>query len=363
MTQGFGIVGCGMIARFHARAIRELTGARLAACFDGVAPAAEKLAGEFGCKAYSKLEDMLADPDVTIVTIATPSGSHADPAVAAAKAGKHVIVEKPLEITLDRCDAIINACEQAGVKLASVFPSRYHASCRLVKKAVEEKRFGKLTLGDAYVKWHRTQAYYDSGAWRGTWELDGGGALMNQAIHSIDLLLWMMGPVVEVSAITDTLGHERIAVEDVAVATVRFASGAVGVIEGTTAAFPGYLKRVELHGTHGSAVIEEEDVLKWDFAEARPEDEEIRAKMAGRKSGGGGAGDPSAIGYHGHKAQFQDVVDAIANDAPLALDGREGRKAVELILAIYLSAETGQKVQLPLKSDPVLQARKRKKGS
>ena len=185
---------------------------------------------------------MLADPAVDAVSVATPSGAHMEPAVAAAKAGKHVIVEKPLEITLQRCDRIINECEKNGVKLSTFFPSRFHDSSIKMKRAVDEGRFGRLTLGDAYVKWFRTQEYYDSGAWRGTWKLDGGGALMNQAVHTVDLLTWLMGPVVEIQAQTATLAHERIEVEDVATATLRFANGALGIIEASTAVYPGYLK-------------------------------------------------------------------------------------------------------------------------
>ena len=228
---GFGIIGCGMIAKFHAKAIADVRGAKLVACFDQVPAAADKLAETTGCKACHKLDDLLADPAVHIVTIGTPSGAHMEPAVAAARAGKHVIVEKPLEITLRRCDQIIAACQEAGVVLSTIFPSRFHDSSRELKRAVDGGRFGRLTLGDAYVKWYRSQAYYDSGAWRGTWELDGGGALMNQAIHSVDLLTWLMGPVVEVRAKTARLAHERIAVEDVALAAVEFANGALGVIE------------------------------------------------------------------------------------------------------------------------------------
>src|SRR6187549_1458223 len=223
MTYGFGIVGCGMISSFHARAIADVRGAKLVACFDTRQPAAEKFASEHDCKAYTDLNAMLADPKVQIVTIATPSGAHMEPAVAAAKAGKHVIVEKPLEITLKKCDRMIEACEKAGVQLGAIFPSRFHDSSLKIKKAIEGGRFGKLTLGDSYVKWFRTQEYYDSGAWRGTWALDGGGALMNQAIHSVDLLTWLMGPVVEIQAKTATLAHERIEVEDVVVATLQFA--------------------------------------------------------------------------------------------------------------------------------------------
>ena len=193
----FGIIGCGMISRFHARAIKSL-GAELVACYDQFPAAAERLASEFGCKAYQDFKEFLADPDIQIVTIGTPSGAHLDPAVASAQAGKHVIVEKPLEVTVARCDEIIDACNKAGVTLSTVFPSRFHQSSIQLKKAIESGRFGKLTLGDAIVKWYRTQQYYDSGVWRGTWKLDGGGALMNQAIHSVDLLVWLMGDVAEV---------------------------------------------------------------------------------------------------------------------------------------------------------------------
>lgn len=281
-----------------------------------------------------------------------------EPALAAAAAGKHVVVEKPLEITLQRCDRIIEACRRAGVVLSTIFPSRFHESSQLLKRAVDSGRFGRLVLGDAYVKWFRTQQYYDSGAWRGTWELDGGGALMNQAIHSVDLLTWLMGPVAEISANIGMLAHERIAVEDVATATLRFRSGALGVIEATTAAYPGYLKRIELHGIAGSAVMEEEDIVKWDFAEKTPEDAEIQQRMAQKVSGGGGAADPAAIGHHGHARQLADVLRAIEQGTTPLVDGIEGRRSVEIILAIYQAAESGRRVELPLAADPELQARK-----
>jgi predicted dehydrogenase len=208
------------------------------------------------------------------------------------------------------------------------------------------------------VKWYRPQSYYDSGAWRSTWELDGGGALMNQAVHSVDLLTWLMGPVSEIRAQTATLAHERIAVEDTAMATLRFANGALGVIEASTAIYPGYLKRIEIHGSTGSAVMEEEDIVKWDFAKSDRRDAAIRAQMAKSKSTGGGASDPTAIGHHGHTKQFRDVVEAIRKGRRPAIDGHEGRRSVEIILAIYKAAETGRAIQLPLAADPTLKARK-----
>lgn len=346
MATGFGIVGCGMIANFHARAIADIADAKLVGCFNRTADKAEKLAAEFGGEVYTSLEAMLERDDLDVVTLCSPSGAHMEPCIAAAKAGKHVIVEKPLDVTIPRCDAMIAACEEAGVKLATIFPSRFHRSSQLLKKAVDEKRFGQLALGDAYVKWFRTQEYYDSGAWRGTWELDGGGALMNQAIHSVDLLLWLMGPAIEVMGHTATLSHERIEVEDVATATVRFANGALGVIEATTAGFPGSLKKIELCGSEGTAILEEEDIIKWEFATQTEEDEKLRQEMQGRTQTGGGAADPAAIGHHAHAELFRDFLEAIRDDRAPLIDGKEGRRSVELILAIYESAKTGQKVRI-----------------
>ena len=354
MPLGFAIVGTGMISRFHARAIEDVRGAKLVACCDMAAERAKQFADEVSCTPYSDMKEMLADPTVDVVTIATPSGAHMEPAVQAAKAGKHVIVEKPLEITLKRCDKIIDACEKAGVKLGTIFPSRFHDSSVQMRKAIDQGRFGRLTLGDAYVKWFRTQEYYDSGAWRGTWKLDGGGALMNQAVHTVDLLSWLMGPVEEIQAQMATLAHERIEVEDVATATLKFKNGALGVIEATTAAYPGYLKRIELHGSEGTAVLEEEDLKTWDFAKKKPADAAIFKAMQQSKSTGGGAADPAAIGHHGHTLQFKDFVKAIQTDGTPAVDGHEGRKPVEIILAIYKAAQTGKLVKLPLKSDPKL---------
>ncbi len=354
MPVGFGIIGCGMISRFHAKAIAEIKGAKLIGCFNHTMEKAQKFASEHQCQAYDKLEEMLARPDIDVVTICTPSGAHLEPALAAAKAKKHIIVEKPLEVTLKRCDALIEACKKHGVRLGTIFPSRFHESAQLLKKAVEQGRFGTLALGDAYVKWYRTQQYYDSGAWRGTWKLDGGGALMNQAIHSVDLLLWLMGPVVEVSAITATRAHERIEVEDCAVATLRFANGAMGVIEATTAAFPGALKKIEIAGSTGFAILEEESLIKWEFAKPNKADAQIRDAMLNKTKTGGGAGDPAAIGHHAHRALFQDFLKAIKQNKPSLIDGDQGRHSVELILAIYQAAKTGKTVKLPLAKDPIL---------
>jgi len=345
MELGVGIVGCGMIAKFHARAVSDTPGLRLVAATSRTRSSAEKFAADFPCRVYDTVEQLCADPGVDLVSICTASGAHLEPGLIAAKAGKHVIVEKPLEVTVARCDQLIEACQRAGVVLSTIFPSRFHTASRQVKAAVDAGRFGRLTLGDAYVKWFRTQQYYDSGAWRGTWELDGGGALMNQAIHSVDLLLWIMGGVQQVTAYTATLAHENIEVEDVATATLQFKNGALGVIQASTAVYPGMLKRIEIHGSRGSAIIEEEDLKLWSFADSLPDDASVLEALTGKTKTGGGAADPAAIGHHGHAAQFADVFDAIRTGKDPQIDGREGRKSVELIAAIYQSARSGQAVR------------------
>jgi len=352
MAIGFGVVGTGMIAGFHAKALGAIPGARLVGAFDAVPERAQKFAAEQGCSAYTDLDAMLANRDIHVVTICTPSGAHRDPAVAAAQAGKHLLVEKPLEITLARCDEIIAACDRAGVRLGGILPSRFTPANLALKAAIDSGRFGRLTLGDTYVKWWRTQQYYDQGGWRGTWKLDGGGAYMNQAIHNVDLLQWFMGDVVEVCGLTATLAHERIEVEDVGTAIVKFKTGALGTLEASTSVFPGLLKKTEIHGTTGSVIVEQDDVLLWNFADARPEDDEIRERFARKSANTGGAADPSAISFVPHQRQFEDFIAAIESGRPPIIDGREARKSVEIILAIYQSAWTGRRVTLPLPGDP-----------
>jgi predicted dehydrogenase len=345
---GFAIVGCGLIARFHVRALAEVPGARLIALVSRRRANAEKMAGELGlhCDLATDLDSALARPDVHVVIVTTPSGAHLEPAVAAARAGKHVVVEKPLEISLERCDRIIDACDRAGVKLCTIFPSRFADANRTLKAAVDAGRFGRLTLGETTCKWWRPQSYYDEGGWKGTRALDGGGALMNQAIHNVDLLSWMMGPVRQIMGFTATLAHERIEVEDTAVACLRFANGALGVIEATTSVHPGLPKTIAVHGDHGTAVIEQEDVLRWEFTPATAEDRAIKERFAQKVGASGGASNPAAISHVYHQRQLADFVRAIASGTEPLVDGREGRKAVEIILGIYRSAATGKVLEL-----------------
>jgi UDP-N-acetyl-2-amino-2-deoxyglucuronate dehydrogenase len=347
-TLGCAIVGCGMIARFHARALAEVPNTRLAALVSRSTDSAKKMKDELKLDVglYTNLAEALDQPDVHIVIITTPSGAHHDPAITAAKAGRHVVVEKPLEITSVRCDAIIDACDKAGVQLCTIFPSRFGDANQELKKAVDAGRFGRLTLGETTCKWWRSQAYYDEGGWKGTRALDGGGALMNQAIHNVDLLQWMMGPVTHISGFTAMLAHERIEVEDTAVACLRFASGALGVIQATTSVHPGLPKTIGIHGDQGTVVIEQDDVLRWEFAAETAEDKQVRQRFAQKTGASGGSSNPAAISHQGHARQLADFVESIRKGRKPLVDGREGRKAVAIIESIYESAATGRTVTL-----------------
>jgi predicted dehydrogenase len=344
----FAIIGCGMIARFHARALADVPGAKVAALVSRNEANARKLAESenLQCDVYTDLAPVLARKDIDVVIVTTPSGAHMEPAVAAAQAGKHVVVEKPLEITLERCDGIIAACDRAGVQLCTIFPSRFADANIALKQAVDAGKFGRLTLAETTCKWWRPQSYYDEGGWKGTRALDGGGALMNQAIHNVDLLLWMMGRPTHITGYTATLAHERIEVEDTAVACLRFATGALGVIQAATSVYPGLPKTIAIHGDKGTAVIEQEDILRWDFDPETESDRTIRTRFAQKSGASGGASNPASISHVYHARQLADFVHAIEAGRPPQVDGREGRKAVEVILAIYQSAKDSRTVAL-----------------
>ncbi len=335
-----GLVGCGMISEFQTRAIEQLPNAEVAGYYDNVPERAQARAEEFGAKFYEKYEDMLGDPDVHAVSICTPSGVHMEPAIEAAKAGKHVMVEKPVEVTSERCDAIISACREAGVTLGAIFPRRFLESSLALKSAIDQGRFDTLVHADVTIKWFRSQEYYDQGGWRGTWKLDGGGALMNQGIHGIDMLQWLMGGIESVAAFTDTLAHTGIEVEDVASAAVRFNNGALGNIAGTTGAWPGTKIRIEVCGTGGHVVLEDEVIHIWNFKEEHDEDVKIRDELGPREGlSGGGAADPKAIDFEGHRRNFEDFVNSILTGEVPRVDGAQGRHAVAAITSIYKSAQ------------------------
>ena len=345
----FGIIGTGMIGAFHAKAIDAMDGGELGGVADKIAERAQAFAAQIGTHAYESVEDMLADPSIDIVTIGTPSGAHFDPAMAAIAAGKHVVVEKPLEITTDRIDQMTQAAAEMGVTIAAVLNRRFHPAMDAFKKAVDTGRFGRLTSASAYVKWYRDQAYYDSAGWRGTWALDGGGALMNQSIHTIDALIYLAGPVKSVQANTACLAHVNIEVEDIAAAVLEFESGAIGVIEGSTCTWSasGHPARVQLAGTEGSVFLADEAFEMWDFMNALPEDDSVKDTMMTGGGTGLGANDPSAISFYQHQRNFEEIVTAIKEGREPTTSAAAARKSVELIQAIYASAQNdGKRIYL-----------------
>ena len=341
----FGIIGSGMIARFHAEAIRAMLNGSLHAIAGRTPEKSSALAEEFQCQTYTTVEELLADPQIEIVTIATVSGAHLEPALAAARAGKHIICEKPLEVNLTKIDQILTECEAHNVTVAGIFNRRFYPAIQEFKQAVEQKRFGKITMVEAAIKWYRDQAYYDSGAWRGTWELDGGGALMNQSIHTIDQLLYLCGPVKAVTASMSCQIHENIEVEDTAVATLEFENGALGVIHGSTACWSsdGHPAEVHVCGEKGSVFMADTHFRCWDFQEPTAEDTRIKEELMAQSTKGMGANDPNAIDYYGHQRNFEDVVCAIKEGREPLTSGKEARRAVALICAIYQSAQNNSK--------------------
>jgi predicted dehydrogenase len=304
--------------------------------------AGQALASSSGATWYPTYEDMLADPAVDVVIIATPSGMHADHAIKAAQAKKHIISEKPMAITRDSIDQMIAAVDENDVEMAVIFQNRLSSDMVKVKRAVEAGMIGKPVLGAAHVHWHRTQDYYDAnGGWRGTWALDGGGALMNQSVHTIDLLQWIMGGISSVAANTATLTHE-IETEDVSTASVTFRSGALGSIHGTTSAGSDRPVKVEIIGTGGTAVVESGALTRWEGESELTDDlltDSDRAFVEGWKPGEpfGGA----------HQRQLRLIFDALRTGETPPVPGREARKAVDIILAIYESARTGKRVSVP----------------
>jgi len=348
---GFGIAGAGTISHVHATAIQSLENARLVGVYSLSKNKAEAFSLKHNCQVFATLEEMAGSPDIDIVCICTPSGAHLEPAIRCIEAGKHCIIEKPLEITMKRCDLIIEAAEKAGVKTAVIFPSRFYDDAIQLKKAITDQRFGDLVLGDAYVKWSRSAEYYQSSPYRGTWQFDGGGALMNQGIHSVDLLQWYMGPVESVQSVSGNIRHKTIEVEDTIVSTIKFASGALGTMVCSTAVFPGALKRIELMGTKGTAILEESKLIRWQFQEERSEDGSVVVASPNDDTAQGGVSNPADISNVGHTKQIQDFMDAVVENRKPLIDGIEGRKAVEIVLAIYESARSGRMVSLPLSYD------------
>ncbi len=338
-TYGFGIIGCGIISQWHSTAIENIENAKVAGAFDMNQARAEEFAAEHNCKAFPTLEEMLACPEIDVICICTPSGLHAEAAVAAANAGKHVVVEKPMAITREQLAAIVEAVERNGVQLTSISQRRFSDSITKIRNAIAAGEFGRLLIGDVYMKYYRSHEYYASAGWRGTWAMDGGGALMNQGIHGIDLLQHLMGPVKSVSAICRTMDR-KIEVEDTAIATVEYENGAVGIIEGTTCADPGFPCRIEISGTRGTVVMEDDTIVKWVV-----DGKEIDLSKPEEPTGESYR-EATAFNADLHTAQFRDLVRALDTNTKPFIDVYEGKRPVEVILSIYESSASGNRVYL-----------------
>jgi len=343
----FGVIGGGMIGPFHAEAISQLDDAELVAVATTKEQTAKPFAEKFGVKAwYTDYRDLLQRKDIDAVNVCTPNFLREEITTFAAEHGKHVLVEKPIAMNLMQADKMIEACQKAGVKLGVIFQHRFAEDVILVKKTINKGGFGKLIMGDVYVKWFRTQKYYDSGVWRGTLDKEGGGALINQAVHTIDLLQWFMGDVDRLFAFVDTAIH-KIDVEDIAVATVRFKSGALGVIEGSTAVYPGLPARLDIHGERGTAILQDDSITFSNLVglgRKKSQEETRESRKLGDTSS-----DPRHHTSEKHRLQIKDFIEAIKEDREPLVNGVEGRKSLEIIWAIYQSAKTGATVKFPVK--------------
>jgi UDP-N-acetyl-2-amino-2-deoxyglucuronate dehydrogenase len=352
---GFGVVGCGVIGARHAQVARALPNAHFVAATDIIAERSKQLAADYGGEAEADLDSLLAREDVDVVAICTPNGLHSEVGVRAARAGKHLVVEKPIDITLAAADRLIGAAEAAGVKMTVISQHRFDAGLVELHRMLEAEQLGRLVMGDSRIKWYRTEAYFAAAPWRGDWAVGGGGALISQGIHYADLLLWCMGPVREVMAMCTTSAHD-IEVEDVEVAALRFASGAIGSLEAATAVFPGFRERLEVSGTAGTVVVEDGRIvvreLLAEHGEVGPYGSRVAeagaAGGAGGASASSGASDPAAITNDAHGAQVADLLAAIDEDRQPAVTGADGRNVLELVLAVYESARRNAPVTLPL---------------
>jgi UDP-N-acetyl-2-amino-2-deoxyglucuronate dehydrogenase len=344
----FAVIGAGAIGDVHAQAIQSLPDrAALSLVVSTREATARRIAEAHGAGGYSSDYDaVLADPDIDAISICTPSGSHADQAVAALQAGKHAIIEKPMANSLEAADRILAAERASGRKVAVVSQHRFDGSTEKVIAAIQAGDLGRLTSGIASTAWWRGQSYYDAGRWRGTWAMDGGGAIMNQTIHTIDLLVAMMGVPTEVFAYTACLAHERVEVEDTAVAVMRFASGALGIIHGTTAAYPGLDGSVRVFGTKGSAVISDDELVY--FHRNPRQAPELHMPVPAADTNQVTDADALTVEQHrlgaAHVAQFADFVDAIRSDRPVRVGTREARAVLAVVLSLYASAASGQPV-------------------
>ena len=325
----FGVIGLGMGAA-RCKAISTTPGARLLAVADLNPERREKIAAQYKADGYDDYRKMLERKDLDVVMVMTPSGLHGKIGMDVAAAGKHVVTTKPIDVTLAGADALIAACKKAGVRLAVDFDARYAADNHRVKDAITSGRFGKMVLGEARLKWFRSDDYFlASGGWRGTWAMDGGGSLMNQTVHWVDILQWLMGPVESVVGQTGIFNH-KIETEDLGMAMLRFKSGAYGSLLGTTTHPVDLPARIEVHGAKGAAILENHKAVTFSVKGEPP--------------------DGAPYVYNGPKSIVEDMVQVLTKGKTPAVSGEEGRKSIEIVIAVYRSAQTGRPVKLPLQA-------------
>ncbi|MGI9167397.1 MAG: Gfo/Idh/MocA family protein [Pyrinomonadaceae bacterium] len=335
-----GILGGGNISETHARAAREMAGHQIAAIYGPNQEKVARLGQLYGGKTFDSLQAFLEHQPMDMVMIGSPSAVHAEHGTAAARRGLHVLVEKPIDITTARADELIGECERSKVKLGVCFQDRVAPDICKLKELVQEGRLGRPILVSGRVKWYRPPEYYGNSRWRGTWAFDGGGALMNQGVHTVDLLLWLMGDVERVYAKTSTALHD-IEVEDTVVATLEFANAAVGTLEAATSVYPGYQRRVELTGSEGTIILEHDRLVAADLRE--PIADLIRKTEESQNPSGTS---PVVSTVRGHQKLLEDFLRAIETNASPVCDGREGRRSVELVQAIYESSRRCQSVTI-----------------
>jgi len=342
---GFGMIGAGVISAFHARGIEEHPDGEIVVISDVVMASAEKFAAEHGCEIENDWREMIKRDDIEAVCVCSPSGLHAEHAIAAANAGKHVLVEKSMAINLRDATDMINAAKDNNVKLGVIFQKRTEEAPNKIKKGIADGVFGKIVFADVSTKYWRDQAYYDSADWRGTWDKEGGGSTITQGIHGIDLMLYMMGDVEKIYAKMDTVAHTGIEVEDMAIALLTYKNGALGSLHTSSSTNPGQVNVFHINGTHGSAVLIEDTITSWSVSDSR----DILAKetIAGVEGKAGtAASSATEFPVEGHIIQVANLISAVRTGEELICDGVEGRRSLQLIMALYESARRGEEVYL-----------------
>jgi len=335
-----GLIGAGNITDTHARALRAIDGVAISAVYAPTRAHADRVAARYGGAACDTLDQLLAHHPLEMVVVGSPSGLHAEHGIAAARRGLHVLVEKPIDVSTARADALIDETSRAGVTLGVIFQDRLKPDVLRLKALLDAGRLGTPILASARVRWYRPPSYYQGSRWRGTAALDGGGALMNQGVHTVDLLVWSFGAVRRVTAMTATRLH-AIEVEDTAVATLEFASGALGTLEAATSAYPGYSRRIELSGSNGTVMLDGDDLVAIDLRDARADERPSQGRGAAAS-----AASPVVADAGAHTRVFDDFLGAITRHIAPACDGRSGRQSVAVIEAIYASARSGRPVDV-----------------